>query len=338
MSTIPDDKLFEHATRLEGKVVVITGAANGIGKEAAARFASFGAKVVVGDLDVAGAENIVQEIKSAGGQAVFSKCDVTVWEDQVTLFELAIKTFGSVDVVVPNAGVAEIGSFETVQFVDGKPVKPNTKTIEVNLLGTLYTTHLALHYLELNRVPGTLKSVVLLGSMASWAGIPQGSLYAASKHAVLGLMRSLYPGFAARDIRIATVHPFFADTAIVPVVAKLFLAGIPLTTVPRIAGAIVYAATNPDPETSGCAWLLTDNGPVFMVPKEEFKMGVYKMIDERANALLKGASGIAYYARLTRDLFRILGKPVLVAGIGAGVAKLVWDHWDVVLGYFPDAS
>lgn len=56
---------------------------------------------------------------------------------------------------------------------------------------------------------------------------------------------------------------------------------------PRIAGAIVYAATNPDPETNGCAWLLTDDGPVFMVPREEFKLGVYKMIDARTNAMLK---------------------------------------------------
>jgi len=46
-------------------------------------------------------------------------------------------------------------------------------------------------------------------------------------------------------------------------------------------------ATNPDPATNGSAWLLTDDGPVFMVPKEEFKMGVYKMIDDRVNGLLK---------------------------------------------------
>lgn len=67
---------------------------------------------------------------------------------------------------------------------------------------------------------------------------------------------------------------------------KLFLAGIPLTPVPRIAGAIFYSATDPDTATNGCAWLLPDDGPVFLVPREEFKLGVYKMIDERANRLL----------------------------------------------------
>lgn len=75
-----------------------------------------------------------------------------------------------------------------------------------------------------------------------------------------------------------------SDTGIVPVPIKVFLAGIPKTPVSRIAGAIFYAATDRDEKSSGSAWLLVDDGPVFMVPKEEFKQGVYKMIDERANA------------------------------------------------------
>ena len=76
------------------------------------------------------------------------------------------------------------------------------------------------------------------------------------------------------------------DTAIVPTVAKVFLAGLPLTPVERVAGAIFYAATDPDPETNGSAWLLPDDGPVYRVDREEFKEGVYKMIDERAKRLL----------------------------------------------------
>jgi len=333
MTAIPDDKLFEHASRLQDKVVVITGAANGIGRESALRFAAHGAKVVIGDLDVAGAQKTVKDIESAGGKAVSLKCNVTMWEDQIAMFELAISRFGAVDIVVPNAGVSELGSFDAVAIKDGKPIKPDTRTLEVNLNGVLYTTHLALHYLALNRVPGSLKSLVLIGSMASWSGIPGAAMYTASKHAVLGLMRSLYPRFQLQDMRIACIHPFFADTDIVPIPAKLFLAGIPKTPVPRIAGAVVQAATNPDPETNGCAWLLPDDGPVFMVPREEFKLGVYEMIDKRANALLKGAAGAAYYGRLAGDLVRILGKPILIAGIGAGAAKAAWDNRELLLEY-----
>lgn len=77
------------------------------------------------------------------------------------------------------------------------------------------------------------------------------------------------------------------DTAILPVAVKLILAGLPMTPVPRVAGAIFYASTEPNPETSGSAWLLPDDGPVFLVPKEAFKLGVYKMIDDRINSLTR---------------------------------------------------
>jgi hypothetical protein len=77
------------------------------------------------------------------------------------------------------------------------------------------------------------------------------------------------------------------DTGIVPLPAKVILSGIPLTPVSRIAGAIFYAATDIDMETSGSAWLLPDDGPVFRVGKEDFKLGIYEMIDQRKNALFK---------------------------------------------------
>jgi hypothetical protein len=82
-----------------------------------------------------------------------------------------------------------------------------------------------------------------------------------------------------------TLSLFSSDTGIVPVPVKVFLAGIPKPPVSRIAGAIFYAATDRDEKSSGSAWLLVDDGPVFLVPKEQFKQGVYKMIDERANAV-----------------------------------------------------
>ena len=180
-------------------------------------------------------------------------------------------------------------------------------------------------------------------------------------------MRSLHIPLELKGIRIAVIHPFFAgqaystsafwnyrdtslDTAIVPIPVKLLLAGIPLTPVPRIAGAIFYAATNPNPATNGCAWLLPDNGPVFLVPKEEFKLGVYKMIDDRVNSLLayvlfilsthllnsltqndRGAKGLQYYSRLLCDLWRIAGKPIVTTGLGVFLAKTVWDNKELIL-------
>ena len=103
--------------------------------------------------------------------------------------------------------------------------------------------------------------------------------------------RRRYPSFLLRyeisDIDMYSFWRSSIDTAIVPLPVKVFLAGIPLTPVSRIAGAIFHAASNPDPETNGCAWLLLDNGPLFRVEPDSFKQGVYKMMDDRVNALLK---------------------------------------------------
>ncbi|KAJ8696012.1 hypothetical protein PTI98_005914 [Pleurotus ostreatus] len=331
MAAVPDEELYAYADRLKDKVVVITGAANGIGREAALQFAKYGAKVVIGDRDVEGGEQTAQAVKAAGGLAVATKCDVTNWDDQVQLFELAIATYGAVDIVVPNAGVTEGVPFDAVKLVDGLPTKPKLTTLDVNLTGVVYSIHLALHYLKLNRVEkDSLKALIMIGSMASWSGIPKAPLYTASKHAVLGIMRAMHLFLQADNIRIGTIHPFFADTNIVPVPIKLLLAGIPKAPVPRIAGAILHAASNPSVESNGSAWLLTDNGPVFQVPKEQFKEGVYEMIDARANRLLKGGQGIAFYFNFVRDIGRIFGKQLAILGVGAILAKLAYNNRDTL--------
>jgi len=326
MSSIPDDRLFAHSDRVKGKVVVITGAANGIGKETALRFAHYGAKVVIADLDITGANKVVAEVEKAGGTAIATKCNVTNWDEQVEMFELAVKKYGSVDIVVPNAGISESSSFEMVNFENGKPVKPSLKTLEINLTAVIYTAHLALHYLDVNKQPGDLKSLILIGSMASWQALPHGAMYSASKHAVLGMMRSIHLVIEEKGIRVGCIHPFFADTGIVPIPVKLFLAGIPKTPVSRVASAIFYAATDRDESSSGSAWLLVDDGPVFMVPKEEFKQGVYKMIDERANAVRAVGTGIEGWYRFARDIWRITGNAVIIIGLGTALAKIAWDN------------
>lgn len=334
MAHVPDTSLFEHSARVREKVVVITGAANGIGKETAKRFASYGAKVIVGDKDTEGGKKTAQEIIVDGGHATFVKCDTTVWEDQVSMFETAISTYGSVDIVVPNAGVNETTRLGSVKLDEtGKPIKPKLMTLDVNLTGVIYTVHLSVHYLKLNQRVGDLKSLILIGSVASWMAIPGGPLYTASKHAILGIMRSLHFPLELQGIRIGVIHPFFADTAIVPFAAKVVLAGIPLTPVPRIAGAIFHAASNPDPETNGCAWLLLDNGPLFRVKPDEFKQGVYGMIDDRANGSLKVVKGLTHYYRVCKELWRLLGKQVIVLSMGAALAKLMWHKRDLLASY-----
>ena len=189
---------------------------------------------------------------------------------------------------------------------DGKPLKPSLTSLKVNLTGALYSKfqvfffffrrrfitflaiQLALHYLYLKPdSPSTFKSLILIGSMASWQCVPGAPLYNGSKHAILGIMRSFETtaSLLPKPLRLGCIHPFFADTNILSSPVKLALAGIPFTTKERVAGAIFYATTDPDESTNHASWLLADDGEVFLVPKEHFKLGVYAMIDERVNGL-----------------------------------------------------
>ncbi|KIK69272.1 hypothetical protein GYMLUDRAFT_35338 [Collybiopsis luxurians FD-317 M1] len=339
---ISDTQLLEYAKRIEGKVVLITGAANGIGRETAKLFASSGAKLVIGDLDVPGAEKVVREIRDAGGQAIFSKCDVTVWENQLELFDFAIQTFGCVDVVVANAGVGELSRFTKVKFnvATGKPEPPNMRAVQINVVGVMYTMQLAQHYLLIGREDSeSLKAIVVLGSVASWRGDITVPVYVATKHAVLGLVRSLDPALSAKEIRVAVICPFYAETAIIrnilPSLLRLVVAGVRFTPVPKIAATILYAATRSGLDVqsdgtkernSGSAYLLLDDGPVYEVPREGFKMGVYKKLDERANENFKRLVGLAYASKIIEDVFGVIGRPVLVSTIALGVARTAWVY------------
>jgi NAD(P)-dependent dehydrogenase (short-subunit alcohol dehydrogenase family) len=126
-----------------------------------------------------------------------------------------------------------------------------------------------------------------MGSMASWQAIPAAPLYTGSKHAVLGIMRSLATtaSLLPKPLRLGCIHPFFTDTNILSTPLKLALAGIPFTTTQRVVGAIFYAATDPSKSTNESTWLLANDDRVVVVTKEELKFGVYAMIDQRVNGL-----------------------------------------------------
>jgi len=293
-----------------------TGGAAGIGKETALQYARSKAKLVLGDLNKPGLEDVVSEIRRAGGEAIGLQCDVTSWEDQLRLFEAAIDAYHSVDIVVANAGVNEIGSFWKPKLENGRPVKPSTATVDINLVGTIYTAHLALHYLDVNRTPEcTLKSIVLLGSMASWQASAQGVVYSASKHAVLGLARAMYGPLSARGIRVAVVHPFFTDTGLMTTMNRVAVAGIPLLPIERVAGTIIFSSADPNIASTGAVWLLPDDGPLLRLEKEIVKGGVYDVIAERNRQFI----GTVTRLRVAADLVRVLW-PKIACGVISAVA------------------
>lgn len=323
MTSLNDEQLLQYSERSKGKVVLITGAASGIGKETAFVFAQFKAKLVLGDLNAAGIDEVVKQIKKSGGEAVGQKCDVTNWDSQLALFELGISTFGAVDVVVANAGINESATLYTSQVVDGKLKKPATTTLDVNINGVVYTTSLALHYLDVNRTsPSDLKAIVVMGSMASWMSLPSAPMYSASKHAVLGFARSVAPTVKSRNIRVNVVHPFFSATGILSPVNMVFLAGVPMVPVNRIAITTMYAATHPDIETSGSVFALMDGGPVLHLENEIIKGGVYDIVSARAARL----SGAVTCVRVGVDVAKVLVPRIVKVAIPVWLAVLAYMY------------
>ncbi|KAJ6529264.1 NAD(P)-binding protein [Mycena capillaripes] len=291
MVSIDLEELLQYTKRVEGKTVVLTGGANGIGRETAILFARYGAKVVIGDVNGKAASKVVKEIRELGGNAIYVQCNVLQWEDQIALFESAVSHFGSVDVVIPCAGVSEHGDTcsGVLEYKDGKPLPPDMSTLEINLFGAVHT---------------------------SWEAIPLTPMYTSSKFAIRGLMRSLYPLVEHDNIRIACVDPVWADTPILSLTARLVLTGSELLPATRVAQTVLYAATDPDPATSGCSWLLPDNGPIMRLERENIREGTYGVINDRI-------ARIARDSKLAgRRIGGNLGKVMVFAGL-TGVT-LAW--------------
>ena len=141
-----DDKMTETASRLAGKVAVITGAGRGIGRAIAVGFAAEGASVCCAARTKSEIDEVARLIESAGGSALAVQADVTQLADVEAMHKAAAERFGGIDIVVVNAG----GNLERRRIEDGD-AKAWTATIDLNLKGAYYTAKSALPYLKAAR-------------------------------------------------------------------------------------------------------------------------------------------------------------------------------------------
>jgi NAD(P)-dependent dehydrogenase (short-subunit alcohol dehydrogenase family) len=178
--------------RLEGKVAVVTGGNSGIGRATAREFSEQGARVVISGRDQQTLDEAKREI---GGDVLTVKADVSDLADTDRLFAVVKEKFGKVDVLFVNAGVGKFAPLEAVieEFFD--------EIMDINFKGAYFTIQKALPFLNDNA------SIILNTSINAHIGMPNSSVYAASKAALLTLARTLSSELVARGIRVNAVSP-----------------------------------------------------------------------------------------------------------------------------------
>ncbi|MCF7833098.1 MAG: SDR family oxidoreductase [Candidatus Marinimicrobia bacterium] len=186
------------------KVIIITGASFGIGRELALQFAEQGAWLVLAARNIEKLEELVKECQQRGGRALAVPTDLSEESQCKMLIEASVKKFGRIDVLINNAGMALASRFENLE-----DLTLYEKTIKVNFLGGVYCTHYALPYLK--ESSGRIVAVSSLrGIFAS--GTADG--YPASKHAMAGFYDSLRNELWDRGVSVTVIYPGWVSTGI----------------------------------------------------------------------------------------------------------------------------
>jgi len=194
-------------TNLGGKVVAITGGARGIGRATAAALARAGARVAIGDVDLAAARAAAREL---GEDVLALELDVTERTSFERFLDTIEETLGPLDVLVNNAGIQHVG-----RFADEEDAATE-RQLAVNLGGVMTGTKLALERM----LPRRRGRIVNLASAAGKVATPGGATYCATKHAVVGLTESVREEIAGTGVEMTAVLPAIIDTEMAGGIAK----------------------------------------------------------------------------------------------------------------------
>jgi 3-hydroxybutyrate dehydrogenase len=192
--------------RLDGKSAIITGAASGIGKEIALTYARAGAKVAIADLNLDAASQAVAQVRELGAPALAVQMDVSNEEQVDAGVDRVAAEWGSVDILVSNAGVQIVHPIVEFSLADWR------KMLAIHLDGAFLTTRACLKHMYRDNRGG---SVIYIGSVHSKEASVLKAPYVAAKHGLEGLIKTVAKEGAPRNVRANLIAPGFVRTPLV---------------------------------------------------------------------------------------------------------------------------
>jgi len=196
--------------KLAGRVALVTGAAQGIGKAVALLLARNGADIVISDINLEKAEETANEISSIGRKALAVKVDVADWNDVERMVGVILEKFAKIDILVNNAGITRDKLILRMTEEDWDAV------LNVNLKGTFHCTKAVVRYMAKQRSGKIVNIASVVGEMGN-AGQAN---YSASKAGVIGLTKTIAREFAQRGININAIAPGYIETPMTEVLPE----------------------------------------------------------------------------------------------------------------------
>lgn len=208
-------------TRLQDKVAIITGSANGIGKAIAVRYAQEGAKIVIADFNEEALNSTVDMLKGQGVQAVGVKVNVALEEDIQRMIDDSVAAFGRIDILVNCAGV-----LDKMQAAHNVEDDVWQRVMDINVSGVMRSTR---KILPLFQAQGR-GVIVNLSSIAGLTGGRGGFTYTAAKHAVTGMTKNIASHYGPQGIRCNAIAPAQVETGLVASMEGMDMEGIKYAT------------------------------------------------------------------------------------------------------------